>query len=98
MGHRVKMRAQLRQLSLEAARQNREAAPGLGVQVFVIEVERGRVALALPLVAAPQPEKALDPIRELPGLEAGKLRAHATEHLQRHLLVTDGGALDRIQE
>ena len=45
--------AELGELALEAAGEDREPAPGLGVEVFVVQVERRRVALALPLVAAP---------------------------------------------
>src|SRR5688500_9285245 len=53
--------AHLRQLAPEAARQNREAAPGLGIEVLVVEVEGRREAFAFPLVAAPQREEASDP-------------------------------------
>src|SRR5687767_8267091 len=56
----IDMGSQLRQLAPITARQDGEPAPGLGVEVLVVEMERRRVALALPLVAAPQGEEPLD--------------------------------------
>jgi len=53
--------AQLLQLHGEPSGQNRETAPGFGVQILVIQVERRRVAFALPLIAAPELEEALHP-------------------------------------
>ena len=57
----VHVSVELGELAGEAAGEDREAAPGLGVEVLVVEVERGGVALALPLVAAPEAEEPLDP-------------------------------------
>src|SRR5438132_1123888 len=81
--------SQLSQLALVAARENREAAPGFGVEVFVVEMEAGGVALALPLVAAPEPEEPLDPEAKLrPGI-LGKARGQRLEHVHRRELVAN---------
>src|SRR4051812_45261407 len=53
--------AQVLHLLFESAGENGKAAPGLGIEVLVVEVERGCVTLALPLVAAPQSEEPLNP-------------------------------------
>src|SRR5262245_54979132 len=41
---------QIGQFSLVATRENREATPGFGIEVLVVEMERRGVALAFPLV------------------------------------------------
>jgi hypothetical protein len=58
-------RPQLLKLAFEPARQNREPAPGLWVEVLVVQVERRRVAFSFPLIATPEPEEPLDPQAEL---------------------------------
>ena len=55
------LRAQLAQLTREAAGQDRKAAPGFGIEALVVDVEAGRVAFALPLIATPQTEEAIEP-------------------------------------
>src|SRR4029079_18874495 len=83
---------------LEAAVEDREAAPGFGVEVFIIKMERRRVPLALPLVAAPEGEEAFDPRGELLRVVLGELRADGFPDFDGHELVADRGALDRVEE
>src|SRR6185503_1725536 len=86
------------ELALVAAREDREAEPGLGVEVEVVDVERRRVALALPLVAREEAEEALHPLRHLlagVGLEA---RTQQPVDLERRLLVADGELLDGVED
>jgi hypothetical protein len=49
---------QLSELALVATGQDGKAKPRLGVEIFVVEVKRRRVALALPLVLRKQREEA----------------------------------------
>ena len=49
------------------ARQDRVAAPGLRIEALVVEVEARGVALALPLVAPPQPGEPVDPLADCSG-------------------------------
>src|SRR3990172_10366054 len=86
------------ELALESAREDREAAPGLRVQVLVVEVEGGRVALPLPLVAGEEREEALDPRRELRCRRRREEGAHLAVHVHRQELVADGGPLDRVED
>src|SRR5437660_287669 len=85
------------EFALEAAGEDGEAAPGLGVEVLVVDVERRGVALALPLVAAPQVEEPLDPDAELGGRVLRELAAHELVDLDRDLLVADGGPFDGVE-
>src|ERR1700676_3569288 len=78
---------QFRQFTLVAAGEDWEAAPGFGVEVFIVHVERGGVALALPLVAAPEAEEPFDPGQQLLRRILGKLRPHSLEDLERAELV-----------
>ena len=39
------------EFALESARKNREPAPSLGIEVFVVEVKRRGIAIAFPLIA-----------------------------------------------
>src|SRR5690349_11780712 len=92
------MLSQLGQLALEAAGENWEPAPGLGVEVLVVQVERGCVALALPLVAAPEPEESLHPRSELLRRVLRKLQADLPPDLEWRMLVADRQSLDRVQQ
>src|SRR5262245_25808655 len=56
---------QLGQLAAVAAREDREPAPGLGVEVLIVQMERRRVPLSLPLVATPELEEPLHPRGQL---------------------------------
>ena len=53
------------QFSAESTAEYWEAAPAAGVEVVVVEVERGCEAFAFPLIAGPECEKAGDPRFEL---------------------------------
>jgi len=89
--------AQLRELSLESPREDRKAAPGFGVEVFVIEVQRWGIALAFPLVTAPQPEEPLDPDGQLLRVILLPICAESLPHFDGHLLVADRSAFDRVE-
>src|SRR5437773_1180018 len=81
--------AEIRELFIKTAVENREAAPGFRVEVLIIQMERRGIPLALPLVAAPEAEKPLDPHPDLAGFILRKLRPHRLENFHRQELVAD---------
>ena len=90
--------AQLGELAVEAAGQDREPAPRPRVDVAIVEVKARREPLALPLVAAPQPEEPLDPGRELERGPLGVARQELLQHLDRGVLVADRRVLDGLEQ
>src|SRR3989304_1511505 len=60
------------ELPFKSAIEDREPAPGLGVEILIVQMERRGVALALPLVAAPELKESLDPPRQLPRVGLGQ--------------------------
>src|SRR5687768_17186773 len=89
---------QLRQFPLVAAGKDRESAPGLGVEVLVVQMKAGSIPLPLPLVAAPEAKEPLDPQGHL---LAGKLRIldpHHAKNLDRLQLVPDRQPLDLVED
>src|SRR5690606_21527427 len=88
---------ELGELALEPAREDWKPAPRLGIQVGVVDVKRRRVALTLPLIAAPEAKKPLYPSRQLARLVAGEVTTHQAEYFGGHALIADGGALDGVE-
>ena len=89
---------QLRELLGEAGGEDGEAAPGLGVEVEVVYVEGDGVALAFPLVAAPEFEEFDDP-----GFHVffGMIRVVTEGEFHGGFgafFITDGGALDGVED
>ena len=58
---------------LEVAGEDGKSAPGLGIDIFIIDMEAGGVAFAFPLISAPESEKAIDPMSQLFGSIVRKL-------------------------
>ncbi len=81
-----------------AAGEDGEAAPGFGVEIFVVDVERRGIAFALPLVAGPEAEEALDPGQQLLGGVLAELRLHELEDFHRAVLIANGGTLDGVEQ
>ena len=67
---------QLPQLALVTAREDGESAPGLGIEVFVVDMKGRGVAFTFPLVAAPELKEALDPLAQLNGGVVRKAALH----------------------
>ena len=82
----------------EAAAEDGEAAPGLGIEVGVVEVEAGSVAFAFPLVATPKLEEAFDPSLVLLGLVLREGFGDVLQDVFRAALVADGPLLDLVEE
>src|SRR6266516_1744658 len=76
---------------------NSASNPTNRIKVLVIQMERGRITLALPLIATPEPEETFDPDAKLLNRVFRKLRFHQFKHLERPLLVADGDAFNRIE-
>src|ERR1044072_2023031 len=89
--------AQALELALVAAGEDREAEPGLGIEVEVVDVEGGRVTLAFPLVAREEAEEALHPGRHLRPPVRLEARGEQAVDLERRLLVADGELLDGVE-
>lgn len=66
------MFTEFRQLLFKSAGEDWKAAPCFGIEVLVVEMERRRVALAFPLVAAPEFEEPLNPQAQLLRLKIGR--------------------------
>ena len=62
------MAFQIREFFFKSAREDRESAPSLGIQILIIQMERWSVPLALPLVAAPELEETDNPVPHLPSV------------------------------
>src|SRR5580698_10476104 len=90
--HSGKKLAQIRQFGFKPAGKNREPAPCLWVEVFVVQMKRWRVTLALPLVAAPKLEKAFHPQTELRRCFIRKLSPQQFKNLHGRILVPDSSA------
>ena len=90
-GQPLDVLAQLSQFALVTAGQNRKTTPGLGVEVFVVDVKRRGVPFAFPLVLAPESEKTLDPRAPSCGtVYLGNCRRMTLKAFQRRLLVANG--------
>ena len=90
--------AEFGEFTLEAAGENWEAAPSFGVEIFVVDVETRRVAFALPLIAGPEAEEAVDPGEQLLGGVLAELGLHDFKDFHRTVLVANGGALDGVEQ
>src|SRR5690606_10241457 len=77
---------------------DREAAPGFGVEVLIVDVEGRGVALALPLVATPEREEAADPRDELLARVLRELARHGKQDLAGRALLADGVVLDGVEQ
>ena len=82
----------------ETGGEDGEAAPGFRVEVQVIDVEADGVALAFPLVAAPEFEELNDPILHIFFRVVGVVAEGEGHGGFGAFFITDCGALDGVQD